>query len=102
MSHSPCKLGIASSIPDFSNHSGEAINRGLMTIYQDNLLIKTYFKMVEHCDVTNVLSPRDLALRPDLRIRNCAYIFNIKSVSNGQEMAQLNEIPSKKNRGGKN
>ena len=53
--------------PGFSSLSDETLNRGLMTIFQDKLLTRTYCDEAGDYVVPNVLSPRDLVLRPDIR-----------------------------------
>ena len=52
--------------PGFSSLSGETLNRGPMTIFQDKLLTRTECDEAGGYFVPNVLCPRDLVFRPDI------------------------------------
>ena len=47
----------------------ETINRGPIMIFHDKLLTRTYCDEAADYAVLNVLSPRDLVFRPDLRTK---------------------------------
>ena len=64
-----CKPGVAGSIPGFSSPSDETINRGPLTIIQDKLLRMADSDEAGDYAVSNVLSPRDLVFRHDLRTK---------------------------------
>ena len=59
------------SIPGFSSHSDETLNRGPMTIFKDKRLTRTDCDEAGDYVVPNVLSPRDLVFRPDIGQKNC-------------------------------
>ena len=66
-----CKPGVAGSIP------GETINRGPSTIIQDKLLRMADSDEAGDYAVSNVLSPRDLVFRHDLRTKTVhTYVRN--------------------------
>ena len=60
------KAGVVGSIPDFSSLSGETLNRGHMTFFNDKLLTRTYCDEAGDYAVPNVLSPRGLVFKPDI------------------------------------
>ena len=65
-SYSPSKPGVVGSVPGFSSLSDETLNRGPMTIFKDKRLTMIDCDEAEDYVVPNVLSPRDLVLRPDI------------------------------------
>ena len=68
------------SIPGYSSLSDETLNRGPMTIFQDNLLTRTYCGEAGDYVVPNVLSPRDLVFRPDISDINCTIIMDFNAI----------------------
>ena len=52
--------------PGFSSLSGETLNRGPMTIFQDKQLTRTDCDEAGDYVVLNVLSPMVLVFRPDI------------------------------------
>ena len=56
---------VAGSIPGYSSPSDETTNRGSLTIFQDKLLTRTYCGEDVDYTLSNLLSRRDLVVRPE-------------------------------------
>ena len=61
-------------ISAFSRLSGETSDRGLLTIFQDKFLTRTYYDEAGDYAVSVVLSRRDLVFKPDLSDKHWAII----------------------------